>query len=320
MKLASLLLIASTVCGLAATEENLSRKFPAQAGGKLDVDVDFGAIEVTTNNTSEVTVEIHRKVGRKSQADEEAYLKAHPVVFTQEGNLVSIKVERKKIWNWSGAQRNEGKYVITVPSKYSAQLATSGGAVMVTGLTGETTANTSGGSLKFTRLTGPLDSHTSGGSIQVTDCDGKLRVGTSGGGIDVRGGSGTLDGSTSGGSVSVKDFRGLAHVETSGGGINIENVAGKVEGSTSGGSISAILPSVAEGVRLETSGGGVRVKVPANAAFDLDAATSGGVVTSDIDVAHTGKRERTSLKGTVNGGGKTILLRTSGGNIHIEKL
>ena len=52
----------------------------------------------------------------------------------------------------------------------------------------------------------------------------------------------------------------------------------------------------------------------------LDAATSGGGVTSDLPVTVSGKIARDHLKGPVNGGGKPVVLRSSGGSIHVKKL
>jgi DUF4097 and DUF4098 domain-containing protein YvlB len=317
------LLLASCLTVSAETKEQINKSFSVKPGGKLVMDVDFGSIDINTNATGDVTVDVVRKVSRRNKADEEQFLSEHPVVMTQDGNTVTITSKGKSTsmrW-WFGSQRAEGKYTITVPAQFNAQLKTSGGSVEINDLTGDVKAGTSGGGFKFTRLHGALDGGTSGGSIRVADCEGAIKVNTSGGGIDVTGGSGTLDGSTSGGSVNVKDFRGPAHVETSGGGINLENVTGRVDGSTSGGSILARLSSpAAEEVRFETSGGGVTVHVPETWAFNLDAATSGGGVSSDLPVTVVGKTERSSLKGAVNGGGKPMYLRTSGGSIHVKKL
>ena len=323
MKLIPILLFAGSLAVCAETEEQINKRFSVQPGGKLVVDVDFGSIDVRTNTTSEVVVDVYRKVSRRNKSSEEEFLRERPVTFSQEGDTVTIRSRAKSKINgsWSGRQRTEGKYTITVPAQFNAQLKTSGGGIGVSDLTGDTKADTSGGGLKFTRLHGPLDGGTSGGGIHVTDCEGALKVKTSGGGIDVSGGSGTLAGDTSGGSVNVRDFRGPLQVETSGGGISIENVVGKVAGSTSGGSISARFSSpLADEVKLETSGGGVTVRVAENSAFDLDAATSGGGVSSDLPVTVVGKIAHDHLRGPVNGGGKPVVLRTSGGSIHVKKL
>jgi len=76
---------------------------------------------------------------------------------------------------------------------------------------------------------------------------------------------------------------------------------------------------LSEEVKLQTTGGGVTLKVPEPSAFDLDAATSGGTVHCDLPITITGKAQSTQIKGPVNGGGKPVLLRTSGGSIHIGR-
>lgn len=321
MKLGSILLLTSSLAAFAATEETLNKRFAVQPGGKLIVDVEFGAIEVGTNATSEVTADVWRKITRRNKADEEDYLREHPVTFTQDGNNVTIRSRSEKRNSlWNGRNRAEGKYIIRVPAQFAAQLKTSGGGIEVNDLTGEVKSDTSGGGLKFARLHGPLNGGTSGGGIRVTDCEGALKVNTSGGGIEVSGGSGSLDGDTSGGPVTVKNFKGPAKVGTSGGGITIEKVTGSVKGDTSGGGITAVLTSPVEEVDLSTSGGGVTLRVPENAAFNLDAETSGGSVSSDLPVTVVGKLTSNRIKGAVNGGGKTVMLRSSGGGIHVKKL
>ncbi len=323
MKLTLVLSLISSLAAVAATEQQLNQRFTVQPEGKLVVDVEFGSIDVTTHETDEVVVDVWRKITRKNKADEEEFLKDHPVTFSQDGNTVTVRCRRNGVggWSWGGRSRMQGKYTLTVPARFDAQLKTSAGSIAVSDLVGEVAANTSGGGLRFQRLRGPLDGNTSGGGIYVSDCEGDLKIRTSGGGIEVSGGSGSLDGHTSGGSVTVKTFKGDAEVGTSGGGIMIENVIGQVEGSTSGGSVSAVLPSPLPGeVKLSTSGGGVTVVVPADAAFELDASTSAGRVSSDLPVTVVGKLERDRLKGSVNAGGKSVVLRSTAGSIRLKKL
>lgn len=323
MKLTALIWLAASVAAIAATEEQLNKTFAVQPGGKVIVDVDFGSIEVTAGSANEVTADVWRKVTRKSQKEEEAFLKDCPVTFTQDGNTVTIRSHRKSStrWTWGFNNRTEGKYTLRVPTQFIAHLNTAGGGISVADLNGEVFAGTSGGGLRFTRVRGPLTGETSGGGIDVTDCEGKIKINTSGGGISVSGGGGSLDGDTSGGGVSVKNFAGPAHVGTSGGGITIVNVAGRVDGDTSGGPINVTLPAPVPGpVKLSTSGGGVTVRVPENAGFLLDAETSGGSVSCDLPITIEGKKEHSRMKGVVNGGETLVHLRSSGGGIHVKRL
>ena len=323
MKLTALLLLASCVA-CAATEENFNKTFQVASGGTLVVDVDFGSIDVSTNAApAEIAVDVWRKITRKDKDGEEQFLRENPVQFLHEGNTLTVRCRTKEKNRWFSGRgnRNEAKYTVRVPAQFNAKLNTSGGGILVSDLTGEVNADTSGGELRFARLHGPLNGDTSGGGIRVADCEGVIKVDTSGGGIEVMGGGGPLEGKTSGGGVTVKSFGGPVSVKTSGGGVTIENVNGKVIASTSGGPINAVLLSPVPGeVTLSTSGGGVTVKVPGNALFNIDAETSGGRVTCGLPVTVQGKIERGRLKGAVNGGGPAVVLRSSGGGIHIKKL
>jgi hypothetical protein len=286
MKFIAIAVMGVSLAAFAETEERVNKSFKAQPGGQLVVDVDFGSIEVTPSDGSEITVDVVRKVHRDGNKEAEAtFLKDRPVTISQEGNTVTVRARsNSKNWSWRGSQRTEGKYMVKVPSRFNTDVRTSGGSISVNGLTGEAKAKTSGGSIKLAELRGSVNANTSGGSIRAKDVEGPLSVKTSGGGID------------------------------------IENAKGKVDASTSGGSVSASFQSpISDEVELKTSGGGVTLKVPESSAFDLDASTSGGSVSSDLAVKTDGKPKRTSLRGPVNGGGKPVLLRTSGGSVKIKK-
>ncbi len=274
------------VSAQAETVEKHNKSFSIPSGGKLVVDVDFGGIEVTSHAGDQVEVRVERKVSRGTKEDEQEFLQDRPVVFSQDGNTLTVRsrAEKKNAWNWKGKQRLEGKYTISVPRQFHTQL------------------------------------KTSGGSVEIQNLDGDAQLHTSGGNIRVAGGGGTLKGHTSGGSIAVKEFRGPVQVNTSGGSVQIEDVTGTVEGSTSGGSVSASLKAMPESVKLSTSGGNVTLRVPDNAAFDLDAATSGGSAGSELPVTITGKKSGSRLQGPVNGGGKPVVLRTSGGNVWVRKI
>ena len=53
---------------------------------------------------------------------------------------------------------------------------------------------------------------------------------------------------------------------------------------------------------------------------NLDAQTSSGQVKTDFSVTTTGNISKRHLRGTINGGGPEMYLRTSGGNIKVYKM
>jgi hypothetical protein len=317
------LMAVSSCAAFGSTEEQVQKSFNVDHGGTLVVDVAFGSIEVVTNSTSEVAVDVWRKITRGKKADEESFLRDNPVKIAHEGDIVTVRCRPANKLSWSSGwwNRNEAKYTVRVPAQYNTRLATSGGGIHVSDVTGEVKADTSGGGLRFTRIHGPVNGNTSGGGIKVYDCEGGIRIDTSGGGIEVVGGAGSLKGHTSGGGVTVKDFDGTATVSTSGGGLTLENIKGVLSGSTSGGPVNAVLIAPLPGaVNLSSSGGGVTVRVPEGAAFNLDASTSGGGVRCELPVTVQGKLEHSRIRGVVNGGGEVVNLRSSGGGIHVNKL
>jgi DUF4097 and DUF4098 domain-containing protein YvlB len=317
----STVLVVTALTASALTEEKINETRDAKPGGKLVVDVDFGTIEVVPGNNDKVVINARRKIETSSKEKEEEYIRETPITITTEGTTVSVRAQRKNnriSWNWHGTTNMDAHYTIHVPANFNADLQTAGGDVSARNLTGNTKVETSGGDLKFSQLRGPLEAESAGGDIEVAACEGAIKIETSGGRIEVQGGSGSLEASTAGGSVAVGNFAGDAKVENSGGKLALKNIGGKLHGETAGGSISARLPSPVPGdVRLETSAGAIEVLAPSDAALTVDAETSVGSVTSDFPITMT-RAGNERLKGTINGGGKLLKLRSGAGSIAIK--
>jgi len=316
-----LLLFVAATTASALSEENVSQSLDGAPGGKLIVDVDFGTIDVSAGANDKITVAAHRKIDSDNEAQEKEYLTSAPVIVSKEGNTVTIRARRQnkeRNLNWSGRCSMDARYTVQVPRSFNSELRTGGGTIIVAELTGSMSADTSGGKLKFTHLRGPTGATTSGGSIELNGCEGALKVDTSGGRIDATDGSGSLEARTSGGSIVVRNFGGDTKVETSGGRLTFENINGKITGRSSGGSISAKLKSPVPGdVNLETSAGSIDVLVPPDAGLDIEAEASSGRVISELPFIGT-RTDRDTMKGKINGGGKSLVLRSGAGSISIK--
>ena len=314
-----LVLFALVLTASAATEENVSRQLDVTPGGKLVVDVDFGTINVATGADDKVVIEAYRKINFGDEGKEKEYFAAAPVAISQDGNVVTVRARRAKSeGSWCfGHSEMDGRYTIRVPKRFESDLHTEGGDVSASEITGNVTAKTSGGKLAFKHLEGTLTANTSGGSIQVEDCRGPIKIETSGGDIIVADGTGTLNAKTSGGRIDVRNFSGDTEVRTSGGNLTLQRITGKIIGKTSGGSIRASIPDAVVGdVKLETSAGNIDVSLPATASVDIDASTSVGEIFSRLPL-DTSDVDREHLRGKLNGGGKSVKLETSAGNITI---
>ncbi|MBT0586716.1 DUF4097 family beta strand repeat-containing protein [Alteromonas oceanisediminis] len=143
-----------------------------------------------------------------------------------------------------------------------------------------------------------VDLFTSGGAIRIDDLNGNV------------------DAKTSGGSIGLNDIVGDVDIHTSGGSISVDNVEGDIDAHTSGGSIKVSFQrELAHDVDFSTSGGSIKAYLPKGTAFDVDASTSGGYVKTDFTV--DGKVTKRAIEGQVNGGGKELTLKTSGGGIKV---
>lgn len=308
----------------ADTEDNLERKFTVAPGGTLIVEAEFGAVDISTHAGNEAEIRVWRRVKRSDKGEEEAFLQDRPVSVSQDGDTVTVRsvAPRKEGPRSRGVQTTQGKYTIVVPARFNVRLKTAGGTLAVRDLEGETKASSGGGDLAFSNLKGPVDGQTAGGRIKANGCEGTLKVKTGGGGIQVDGGRGSLEGLTAGGQVTVKSFDGPVSVKTGGGNIELDGIAGTINGATAGGTISASVTAVANDIKLTSGGGAVTLRAPGNAAFDFEASTTAGTVTIDLPVTVDVERKpsRQHVKGAVNGGGKSVVLRTTAGSVQVKRL
>ena len=303
-----------------ASEENLSQQIDVAPGGKLVVDVDFGTVQVGVAADGKIDLDAHRMVEFGNDAKEKEYLAATPITVTKDGNVVTVRSRRKEssMNRTCGYSRMNASYTLHVPKKFDLDLRTSGGDIAAVDVSGNLKAHTSGGKLEFADLEGTLTADTSGGSIKVEGCRCPIEIKTSGGGISVVNSTGVLHAETSGGRIEVRNLVGDADLETSGGSLILEKIRGKLVGRTSGGSIHTSLPGeVAGDMRLQTSAGNIELAVPENAALEIEARTHVGKVTSELPLT-TIESGREHLRGKLNGGGKSVVLETSAGNITLK--
>ena len=121
------------------------------------------------------------------------------------------------------------------------------------------------------------------------------------------------------GGIDVSDVRGSMHVSNTNGHIELLRCAGDVDAETTNGHVKAELSEVTQGkaVRLETTNGRITVTLPRTVAARLDASTTNGRINTDLPVTTT-HVEKTSLRGSINGGGPELRLRTTNGSIDIQ--
>ena len=122
------------------------------------------------------------------------------------------------------------------------------------------------------------------------------------------------------GSIRVTEVAGNHELDTTNGRIELVRCAGSLDASTTNGGIAAELVKLNPGQQnsLATTNGRIVVTVPANFAAEVDAGTTNGSIKTDLPVATTRAGDN-RLRGTINGGGASLRLRTTNGGIEIRK-
>lgn len=130
-----------------------------------------------------------------------------------------------------------------------------------------------------------------------------------------------LDISDTNGSIRVTEVNGRLELDTTNGRIEAQRCAGSVDASTTNGGINVELLRVTPGqpLALSTTNGKIDLALPANFAGEVDAGTTNGAISTDLPVAATRAGDN-RLKGTINGGGTPLKLRTTNGAIEISKV
>ncbi len=143
-----------------------------------------------------------------------------------------------------------------------------------------------------------------------------LRIDNVNGAITLEGGKGDLRLTTVNGSVSASDTDGTLKLESTNGSVQAHHTRGALEASTVNGRIEAELSDLGAGkTSLESTNGGITLRLPASVRANLSASTTNGGVSCDFDVAGTKKRNR--IEGTLNGGGPEIEIDTVNGSVSI---
>ena len=207
---------------------------------------------------------------------------------------------------------------------------TGGGSIDIGDVGGHLTANTGGGGISIESGGQAVVVETGGGGIDIGTVTGPLKAHTGGGGIDIKSAGETTYAETGGGGVTVDGSRGPVKVQTGGGGITVENARGSIEAETGGGGITAELviddPEVDTHIDLDSGGGNLTLALPANLQATIDAElrlqhpNRRYEIHSDFDLEIGGDSDRRlTAKGAINGGGDLIRLRTTNGDITIER-
>lgn len=269
--------------------------------GPVDLEVLTHSGDITVRSGPAGTVAIHATIHANSSwltgsHDSEVHeLQQNPPIH-QNGN--SIRIEYADVHNLSV------DYEITVPTETAVRSHTGSGDQDIRDLKGHIELESGSGDLRLARLTGEMRFHTGSGNIQAAKLSGPIYA---------RAGSGDLEFEETG--------LGDADIETGSGNIHLNGLAGGLRASAGSGDIE-VDGNPKESWRVHTGSGNVHLRLPSQAAFDVDLATSSGDATINHPVATTvqGKVQEghKTVIGKVRGGGPMLSVRTGSGDVSVD--
>jgi DUF4097 and DUF4098 domain-containing protein YvlB len=269
------------------------KNFDVSQGELLELEASSGDVIIDSWDNNQVDV----KVYGNSKAEDK-------VKFTFERTSEGVYIEADKkgsSWfNWGSGIRL--RFEIKVPKSFNIKSKTSGGDIKLAGVSGNLILKTSGGDIKMRDNAGTLVAKTSGGDITLNNHDGNSELATSGGDIKCRGAVGNLDAGTSGGDIDLNVSEGI------------------IDAGTSGGDVRLTYNGTNQGVKLRTSGGDIRVAIPADFSAEVYLRTSGGDVDINFPNQNASKISSSKFEGKFNSGGKMLECKTSGGDIIVSSL
>ncbi len=268
----------------------------------LDVDTGSGAIQIRPGASDEAIIigkiSFNRRFlwSKPANADELVQqLRDNPPVELTDGRLRVGYIDDRKL-----RKSVSISYEITVPAGT------------------EVLAETGSGSISITDIAAPVDAHTGSGSVRLENIGGSVNAQTGSGSIRANGVAGAFNGSTGSGSIHMSQTApGDVVVSTGSGSSELRGVVGSVRASAGSGRIT--IDGRQEGEwRVKTGSGSVRISLPEDAAFDLDAESSSGGIDIDHPLTIEGRISKKHVKGQVRGGGPLLYIDTGSGGIRIK--
>jgi DUF4097 and DUF4098 domain-containing protein YvlB len=205
-------------------------------------------------------------------------------------------------------------------------LETGGGMIKIANAKGKVNATTGGGNIMLVSGAQGAILEAGGGNIAVNKCGGHLKVSTGGGNIELGDISGPVEIETGGGSIRLGWAKGVVRAETGAGRIELNGISSAHAESGAGGILAKFIASGerADSV-LETSAGDIVVYIAPDVAMTIRASidlANGHKIWSDFnDIRVTSEGgdwpgpKSFTAEGKLNGGGPTLKVRTTTGDI-----
>lgn len=151
---------------------------------------------------------------------------------------------------------------------------------------------------------GHIDLHTGDGSIHLANFKGEMNLQSGDGRQDIDSVEGALRAHAGDGHIQAAGRFDSLEITTGDGHIDARALPGSIMSSA---------------WELHAGDGSVTLRLPDNFAADVDLRTGDGHITTDVPISVQGSRNKSEVRGKLNGGGNPLTIRTGDGSIRLGR-
>lgn len=180
-------------------------------------------------------------------------------------------------------------------------------------------ADTASGDIRMNEIyASSIHAGTASGNINMNLAEGSRDLSTASGNITVLGGGGDTEADTASGNIKLENAQGILELGCASGDIKVMGAAGGGEFETASGNVSLQFDEITASIDAQSTSGNVKLQMPQNTAFTLEAATTSGNINTFFDDQLQYNKKGNKASGALNGASDLVIsLETTSGNIKV---
>ena len=180
-------------------------------------------------------------------------------------------------------------------------------------------ADTASGDIRMNEIyASSIHAGTASGNINMNLAEGSRDLSTASGNITVLGGAGDTEADTASGNIKLENAQGILELGCASGDIKVMGAAGGGEFETASGNVSLQFDEITASIDAQSTSGNVKLQMPQNTAFTLEAATTSGNINTFFDDQLQYNKKGNKASGALNGASDLVIsLETTSGNIKV---
>jgi len=302
-----LFLLALGTGALAAQVQEIEEKtFTLAKEGSVSVENVAGDIVIYAWNEDQVKMIATKSARAVTKQRAEELIEAIEIEISANEDKIDINTEFP--W-WNRLDPTSSlrvDYELWVPFSAKARAESVSGSIEIMERNNDVWAKSVSGTIQIERIKGDAETKTTSGAIKMTKVEGE-----------------TIIADSTSGKVTLQEITGIIEAHCVSGRIKITDSKGAAKSvRTTSGSIWVELIGIAESppdMVLTSVSGDVTLLLPSNISAEIDAKTTSGRISLEFKVLVEGEIEKRRLRGTVGQGGIRITLKTTSGDISLEK-